>query len=329
MSKIAVVTGASAGVGRATVREFAKNGYDVGLIARGSEGLDAARQEVEALGRRALTVPTDVADAAAVEAAADRIESELGPIDVWTNVAFSNVFAEFDKLTPAEYERITAVSYLGFVYGTMAALKRMRERDRGTIVQVGSALAYRSIPLQAAYCGAKSAIRGFTDSLRCELLHQHSNVKVTLAVLPAVNTPQFTWCRTKLPRRAQPVPPIFQPEVIARAIVWSVSHHRRELWIGWPVAKALIGQVLAPGFADWYLGKTGYESQQYDGEAPKDAPGNLYEALPGDFGAHGAFDDRAQTSSSQVWLEMHRPWVVAAMLAIALFASSRVLSKRT
>jgi NAD(P)-dependent dehydrogenase (short-subunit alcohol dehydrogenase family) len=328
MSKIAVVTGASAGVGRATVREFAKNGYDVGLIARGTDGLDAARKEVEAFGRRAVAVPTDVSDAAAVDAAADRIESELGPIDVWTNVAFSNVFAEFEKLTPAEYERITAVSYLGFVYGTMAALKRMRPRDRGTIVQVGSALAYRSIPLQAAYCGAKSAIRGFTDSIRCELQHQQSKVRITLAILPAVNTPQFTWCRTKLPRRAQPVPPIYQPEVVASAIVWMVSHHRRELWIGWPVAKALIGQVLAPGFADWYLGKTGYDAQQYDGEAPKDAPGNLYEPLPGDFGAHGAFDGRSQSTSSQLWLEMNRPWLVAGVAAIALLVSSRAFKKR-
>ena len=327
MSKVVVVTGASAGVGRATVREFSKRGYDVGLVARGTEGLEAAKGEVEACGRRAVTVPTDVADADAVEAAAERIERELGPIDVWVNVAFSNVFAEFADLKPAEYRRITEVSYLGFVYGTMAALKRMQARDRGTIVQVGSALAYRSIPLQAAYCGAKSAIRGFTDSIRCELSHRRSKVRITMAVLPAVNTPQFTWCRTKLPRHAQPVPPIFQPEVIARAVVWLATHHRRELWIGRSVAKALIGQIVSPGFADWYLGRTGYASQQYDGEVEPGQPGNLDEPMPGDYGAHGAFDNRARDWSPSLWFEMHRSWLTAgvtAASAMMLLAGIRV-----
>lgn len=328
MSKVAVVTGASAGVGRATVRELANSGYDVGLIARGTEGLAAAQQEVEASGRRAVAVPTDVADPDAVESAAEKIESHLGPIDVWVNAAFSNVFAEFEHLTPHEYKRITEVSYLGFVYGTMAALHRMLARDRGTIVQVGSALAYRSIPLQAAYCGAKSGIRGFTDSIRCELHHQRSNVRITMAVLPAVNTPQFTWCRTKLPRHAQPVPPIYQPEVIARAIVWLIGHKRRELWIGWSVAKALIGQIVAPGFADRYLGKTGYASQQYDGEVPPGEPGNLEAPLPGDYGAHGAFDDRARSTSSQQWVDTHRALIGEALLVGGALCATLMLAGR-
>ncbi|MDQ6925422.1 MAG: SDR family oxidoreductase [Candidatus Eremiobacteraeota bacterium] len=322
MGKVAVVTGASAGVGRAIVREYAKQGYDVGLIARGPDGLEAAKREVEQAGRRAVAVPVDVADAGAVEAAADRIERELGEITVWTNVAFSNVFAEFSALTAAEYRRITEVSYLGFVHGTMSALKRMQPRDRGTIIQIGSALAYRSIPLQAAYCGAKSAIRGFTDSIRCELHHHGSNVRITMAVLPAVNTPQFTWCRSKLARKAQPVPPIYQPEVIARAVVWLAAHPRRELRIGWATVKALAGQILVPGLLDRYLGKTGYEGQQYDGGWPADHPDNLDRPLPGDWGAHGDFDDRATDASSQLWLTTHHgAWLgIAAACAVAAFA---------
>jgi short-subunit dehydrogenase len=322
-TKVAVVTGASAGVGRAVVRELAARGYDVGLIARGTEGLAAARREVEEHGRRALDVPADVADAAAIERAADRIEAELGPIDVWINVAFSNVFAEFDELTPEEYRRITDVAYLGFVWGTMAALKRMLQRDRGTIVQVGSALAYRSIPLQAAYCGAKSAIRGFTDSIRCELHHKKSRVRIAMAILPAVNTPQFSWCKSKLPRKAQPVPPIYQPEVIARGVVWLAEHHRRELIIGWSALEALVGQIVAPGLLDRYLGRTGYDSQQYDGGEPPDRPNNLWEALPGDWGAHGDFDARSRWSSSQLWLTTHRTGaacILAAGAAVTLAA---------
>lgn len=318
MSRVAVVTGASAGVGRAIVRELARNGFDIGLIARGSEGLEAAKREVEKLGRRAVDIPTDVADDAAVEVAADTVERELGPIDVWTNVAFSNVFAEFKDLTAREYRRITEVSYLGFVHGTMSAMKRMLPRDRGTIVQIGSALAYRSIPLQAAYCGAKSAIRGFTDSIRCELVHQKSNVKITMAILPAVNTPQFSWCKSKLPRKAQPVPPIFQPEVIARAVGWLVDHPaRRELRIGFSSIKALIAQNLLPGFADRLLGQTGYASQQYDGSSDPDRPANLWEPLPGDWGAHGDFDSRARSWSTQLVLTTH-PLSTATMFGIAL-----------
>jgi short-subunit dehydrogenase len=327
MSKIAVVTGASAGVGRAVAREFAQRGYDVGLIARGVDGLEAARREIEALGRRAVVAPADVADAAGIERAAERIEAELGEIDVWTNVAFSNVFAEFKDLTPEEYTRITHVTYLGYVWGTMAALKRMLRRDRGTIVQVGSALAYRSIPLQAAYCGAKSAIRGFTDSIRCELLHQGSKVKITMAILPAVNTPQFSWCRSRLARKAQPVPPIFQPEVIARGVVWLAEHPRRELSIGWSAIKALVAQNLVPGLADRMLAKNGYSSQQYDGPETPGRPDNLDHPLPGDWGAHGDFDSRARSWSSQLWLTTHRGLAastIAALAGIGLAATAAV-----
>jgi NADP-dependent 3-hydroxy acid dehydrogenase YdfG len=331
MSKVAVVTGASAGVGRAVVREFAQQGYDVGLIARGLDGLEAARREVESMGRRAVVAAADVADHDAVEGAAERIEAELGPIDVWTNVAFSNVFAEFTELTPHEYTRITHVTYLGFVWGTMAALKRMLPRNRGTIVQVGSALAYRSIPLQAAYCGAKAAIRGFTDSIRCELLHNGSDVAISMAILPAVNTPQFSWCRSKLPRKAQPVPPIFQPEVIARGVVWLAEHPRRELRIGWSSVKALVGQNLAPGLTDRILAKNGYDAQQYDGAESPERPDNLEHPLRGDWGAHGDFDDRAASWSSQLWLAMHPRLVaggVAALAASLGFAASVAVRRR-
>jgi short-subunit dehydrogenase len=321
MTKVAVVTGASAGVGRAVAREFAKRGYDVGLIARGTDGLEAAKREVEALGRRAVCAPADVADHDAVEAAAARIEAELGEIGVWTNVAFSNVFAEFTDLTPEEYRRITDVAYLGFVWGTMAALRRMIPRNRGVVVQTGSALAYRSIPLQAAYCGAKSAIRGFTDSIRTELLHHRSKVRITMAILPAVNTPQFSWCKSKLPRKAQPVPPIFQPEVIARGIVWLAEHERRELRIGWPSIKALVAQNLVPGLADRILAKNGYASQQYNGPVPPDQPNNLYAPLAGDWGAHGDFDARSSAFSTQLWLTTHRGLAAGAVLAAAALAA--------
>lgn len=321
-NRIAVVTGASAGVGRAVAREYARRGYDVGLIARGIDGLAAAKAEIEATGRRAVVAPADVADGAAVEGAAARIESELGAIDVWTNVAFSNVFAEFKDLTASEYRRITEVTYLGYVHGTMAALRRMLPRNRGTIIQVGSALAYRSIPLQAAYCGAKAAIRGFTDSIRSELLHARSAVQISMAILPAVNTPQFSWCRSKLPRKAQPVPPIFQPEVIARGIVWLAAHPRRELRIGWSTIKALVGQNVAPGLLDRLLAKTGYTAQQYDGTAPAQRPDNLEHPLPGDWGSHGAFDARARTWSSQLWLTTHPYSIAAAAVGVAAVAAS-------
>jgi short-subunit dehydrogenase len=297
--KVIVVTGASAGVGRAVVAEFARQGAHLGLIARGRERLEAAKREVEELGGKAIVLPADVADAQQVEQAAERAEGELGPIDVWVNDAMTTVFAPFDEITPDEFKRATEVTYLGQVYGTMAALKRMKKRNRGAIVQVGSALAYRSIPLQSAYCGAKHAIIGFTDSIRSELIHDKSNIHITVVCLPAMNTPQFNWCRTRLPRHPQPVPPIFQPEVAARAIVWAASHKRREVYVGWPTVEAIYGQEVAPAFADWYLAKNGYNSQQTSDPVSPDRPDNLFEPAPGDYAAHGIFDNRAKDSSVQ------------------------------
>src|SRR3954453_12691611 len=279
MSRVVVVTGASAGVGRAIAQAFAKRGDSVALLARGEDGLEGARQEVESLGGRGLPIPTDVADADQVEAAAERAEQELGPIDVWVNDAMTTVFAPFKEVGPDDYRRATEVTYLGYVWGTMSALRRMLPRDRGTIVQVGSALAYRAIPLQAAYCGAKFAVRGFTDSIRTELIHDKSNVHITMVQLPAVNTPQFNWCRTKLPTPPQPVPPIYQPEVPAEAVVWAAEHRRRELWVGKPAVKAILANKLAPAIADWYLAKTGYRSQQTAQRVDPQRPSNLYKPV--------------------------------------------------
>src|SRR5918911_1803221 len=262
--EVVVITGASAGVGRATAREFARRGAHVGLIARGRDGLEGARREVERLGGRALVLPLDVSDHAAVEQAAEAVESELGPIEVWVNNAMLSVFSPVKEMRPEEYKRVTEVTYLGVVYGTLAALKRMLPRDRGSIVQVGSALAYRGIPLQAAYCAAKHAIQGFSESLRCELLHDGSGIHVTMVQLPAVNTPQFSWVLSRLRRQAQPVPPIFQPEVAAEAIVWAAYSDRRELNVGWPTSKAVIGNNFLPGYGDEYLAEHGYDAQMID-----------------------------------------------------------------
>lgn len=292
-----VVTGASAGVGRAVARAFAERGASVALVARGRDGLHAAAREVEAAGGRALVLPLDTADAAAVEHAAARAEAELGPIDVWVNNAMVSVFAPVSQLTADEVRRVTEVTYLGYVHGTLSALRRMAPRDRGTIVQVGSALAYRSIPLQAAYCGAKHAIEGFTESLRCELRHDRSGVRVTSVHLPAVNTPQFGWVRNRLSRRAQPVPPIFQPEVAARAIVWAADRAPRELKVGWPTVRAVYLERVVPGLLDRYLAAKGYDGQQTGEPADPDGPDNLFGPLPGDAGAHGRFDERAHRSS--------------------------------
>jgi NAD(P)-dependent dehydrogenase (short-subunit alcohol dehydrogenase family) len=315
--EVVVITGASAGVGRATAREFARHGAHVGLLARGLDGLEAARREVEDMGGRALALPTDVADAERVEAAAAEVEEKFGPIDVWINNAMTSVFSPIKEMRPEEFKRVTEVTYLGVVYGTLAALKRMLPRDRGVIVQVGSALAYRGIPLQAAYCGAKHAIQGFVESLRCELLHDKSSVRVTMVQMPALNTPQFRWVKSRLPHKAQPVPPIFQPEVAARAIHYAAHHDRREMYVGMPTVEAIIGNKIAPGLLDHYLARTGYESQQTDEPADPDRPNNLWEPVPGDHGAHGVFDDRANDHSLQLWADTHRGLLALVGLGLA------------
>jgi NAD(P)-dependent dehydrogenase (short-subunit alcohol dehydrogenase family) len=296
--QVVVVTGASAGVGRATARAFAKRGATVALLARGSAGLEAAARDVEDLGGSSLIVPTDVADANAVEEAAERVERDLGPIGVWVNNAMVSVFAPFIEISAEDFRRVTEVTYLGYVYGTMAALRRMKPRDSGVIVQVGSALAYRAIPLQSAYCGAKHAIEGFTESLRCELGHEQSNVAVTIVHLPAVNTPQFGWVKTTLKREPQPVPPIFQPELAAEAILWAAEHPRREYWVAWATARAVLANRVVPGLLDRYLARHGFDSQQTDKPIDPTRRDNLYEPVPGDAGAHGGFDDRSKSKSA-------------------------------
>ncbi len=313
--KVAVVTGAAAGVGRAAARAFAERGADVALIARGEDGLAAAAREVEAFGRRALVLPLDVADSGAVERAADEIEQKLGPIDVWVNDAMVSVFARFLDTTPEEFRRVTEVTYLGYVHGTQAALRRMIPRQRGTIVQVGSALAYRSIPLQSAYCAAKHAIHGLCESIRTELRHDKIRVHLCEVQLPAVNTPQFTWSRAKLPRGPQPVPPIFQPELIADAIVFAAEHKRREIWLAWPSIKAILSDKIAPRIGDMYLARTGFESQQTDQPIGPDRPDDLFSPVPGDFGAHGEFEHQAKGFSAAWWLSKHRGAVCSGILA--------------
>src|SRR5579884_1354822 len=315
--QVVVITGASAGVGRATVRAFAKRGAHIGLLARGIDGLEGAKKDVERLGGKALIVETDVADAEQVEDAAAKVEQAFGPIDIWVNVAMASVFSPAKEMKPEEYKRVTEVTYLGQVYGTLAALKRMLPRDRGIIVQVGSALAYRGIPLQSAYCGAKHAIQGFTESVRCELIHDKSNVKITMVQMPALNTPQFNWVKSRLPRKPQPVPPIYQPEVAADAIVHAAHHYRREWFVGTSTVVAIVGNKVAPGFGDWYLAQQGYGAQQYDGHADPDRPNNVHEPVDTDrdFGAHGDFDSRAATFSPQLWADQHLGLVALAGVA--------------
>ena len=314
--EIVVITGASAGVGRATVREFAKRGAWIGLVARGKDGLQGARREVEAMGGKALVLPTDVADAEQVEDAAQQVEKKLGPVDIWINNAMASVFSPIKEMTAEEFERVTQVTYLGYVYGTLSALKRMLPRDRGTIVHVGSALAYRSIPLQAAYCASKHAILGFYASLRTELFHDGSNVQTTMVQMPALNTPQFGWVKSRLPHKAQPVPPIYQPEVAARAIHYAAHHPgKREYYAAWSVVEAIVGNKIAPSFADHYLARTGYQSQQHDGPEDPRRPNNLWKPVPGDHGAHGSFDEAARDRSLELLAETNWKWIAAAALA--------------
>jgi short-subunit dehydrogenase len=327
MAKIVVITGAGAGVGRATVAEFARHHCDVALLSRDPDRLEAAAAEARRHGVRALPIPTDVADAAAVEAAAARVEDEFGPIDIWVNVAMATVFAPVHKLTPEEFQRGTAVTYLGQVHGTMAALKRMRARDRGSIVNVGSALAYRSVPLQSIYCGAKFAIRGFTDSLRSELYHDGINVTLTMVDLPAVNTPQFDWALNKMGVKAQPVPPIYQPEVAARAIYFGAVNPRREIWLGWPTVKAILANRIAPGLIDRYLAGAGYKGQLTEQKLAPGAPSNLFEPVKGNYGAHGRFDERARTGSWEMFASRHRN-AMWALIALGSAIGAYQLAKR-
>ena len=313
--RVVVVTGASGGIGRACARAFAERGDDVALLARGEAGLEGAADDVRRAGSRALPIAVDVADHAAVEEAAERVETELGEIDVWVNVAFTSVFARFVDIEPDEYRRVTEVSYLGYANGTRSALRRMLPRDRGTVVQVGSTLAYRGIPLQSAYCGAKHAIQGFHESLRTELMHDGSSVHVTMVQMPAVNTPQFGWVLSRLPKHAQPVPPIYQPEVAAEAVVYAADHpRRREYWVGETTAATLLANAVAPGLLDRYLARTGFAAQQTDWPRDPDQPENLWHPADArrDHGAHGAFDRRSHGRSPQVWASQHHGLLAAA-----------------
>lgn len=328
MPKVVVVTGASAGVGRATVEEFARRGYDVALLARNRDRLAHAASDLASRhGVRAIAIPTDVADAIAVDAAAAKVENQLGPIDVWVNVAMATVFAPVSKLTAQEFERGTKVTYLGQVHGTMSALSRMRDRNRGTIVNVGSALGYRSVPLQSIYCGAKFAIRGFTDALRSEIIHDKLKVHLTMVDLPAVNTPQFDWALNKMGVKAKPVAPIFEPEVAARAIFFAATHKRREVWVGFPTVKAILANRIAPGLIDKYLASAGYKGQLTDEPLAADAPANLFESVAGNYGAHGRFDSESRRGSLEMFTDRHRTafWTVA---ALSLIGGVHLLAKK-
>ncbi|MFC1415816.1 SDR family oxidoreductase [Streptacidiphilus cavernicola] len=328
-AQVVVVTGASGGIGRATAQAFAARGAKVALLARGEAGLAGACADVERLGGQALAISTDMADPDQVEAAASHVEDVFGPIDVWVNVAFTSVFAPFTEITAEEYKRVTEVNYLGYVYGTMAALKRMKPRDAGTIVQVGSALAYRGIPLQTAYCGSKHAVQGFHEALRCELLHDKSGIRTTMVQMPAVNTPQFDWVLSRLPKPAQPVPPIYEPEVAARAVLYAADHPgRREYWVGGSTMGTLIANAVAPGLLDRYLARTGFSSQQDDRPQDPGHPTNLWEPADGkgghDYTAHGSFDDRATNRSPQLWASQHHG--VLALGAAGLVVAATVLA---
>ena len=321
--EVVVITGASAGVGRATAREFARRKARIGLLARGKERLEDACVEVESLGGTAMALPADVANAENIEAAADSVEEKFGPIDIWVNNAMTTVFSPFKEITPTEFKRATEVTYLGVVYGTMAALRRMLPRDHGCIVEVGSALAFRSIPLQSIYCGAKHAIRGFVNSLHSELLHDKSNVCLTMVHLPAINTPQFEWCKTRLPNHPQPVPPIFQPELASKAIVWAAHHNRRDIYVGGSTIKAVWANKVAPSILDHYLVVTNYSAQQAPEAVEPNRTNNLFEPVPGRQKSHGSFDSKARRRSLQFWVTTHRSWIGlagSAVLCLGLWA---------
>jgi len=325
--EVVAITGASAGVGRAVARAYGARGAHVGLIARGRDGLEATRLEIEQSGGRALVCVADVADAGQVEAAAAAIEDEFGAVDIWINNAMASVFSAAKDMTAEEFRRVTEVTYLGVVHGTLAALRRMAPRNQGRIVQVGSALAYRGIPLQSAYCAAKHAVQGFCDSLRSELLHDGSRVTVTMVQLPAMNTPQFDWVKSRLPNRAQPVPPVFQPEVAAEAIVWAAESGRREVWVGIPTVRAIVGNRIAAGLLDRVLARIGYVGQQTSEPENPNRPHNLWVALPGDHGAHGRFDAIAHRTSAQLWLSRHRTLVATALVSVAVPAAWAIWSQ--
>jgi short-subunit dehydrogenase len=327
---VVMITGASAGVGRATAIAFARRGDSVGLIARGRAGLEGSAADVERAGGRALPLQVDVADGEAVEAAASRLQETFGPIDVWVNNAMASVFSPVKEMTASDYKRVTEVTYLGVVHGTLAALRRMLPQNAGSIVQVGSALAYRGIPLQSAYCAAKHAVQGFCDSLRAELLHDRSGVHVTMVQLPAMNTPQFEWVKSRLTRRAQPVPPIYAPELAADAIVWASGQRRREVYVGMPTDVAIIGNKLAPGLADRYLARTGFDSQQTAEAEDPDRRDNLWRAVDDiqDFGAHGRFGARAKRRSWQLWVTEHRGVIAAGVAAIGGVIGARAALTR-
>lgn len=314
---VVVITGASAGLGRAIARRFAQAGAYIGLVARGRDGLEGAKKDVEKLGGKAIIIQGDVADAETAERAAEETEKAFGEIDIWINNAMVSVFSPVKEMKPEDYERVTKVTYLGVVYGTLAALKKMLPRDRGVIVQVGSALAYRGIPLQSAYCASKHAIQGFMDSLRAELIHDKSNVRASMVQMPAMNTPQFSWVKSRLPNKPQPVPPIYQPEVGAEAVYFVAHNDRREMYVGYPTVEAIIGNKLVPAYADKYLAKGGYKSQQTNEKVSEDRQNNLYEPVPGDHGAHGSFDERSIDFSPQLWADENRGKVALAGAGIA------------
>lgn len=325
---VVVITGASAGIGRAIARAFGEEQARVGLLARGRDGLEGARREIESLGGEALVIPTDVASFEEVEAAAAHVEQSWGRIDVWVNNAMATIFSPFEDISPEDYKRATEVTYLGYVWGTQAALKRMKRRNQGAIIQVGSALSYRAIPLQSAYCGAKFAIRGFTDSVRTELIHDRSDVHICMVQLSAFNTPQFDWARTTLDKQPQPLPPIFQPELAGEAVVWAAKHRRRELWVGGPAVQAITGNRLMAPALDHLMSSKAYDGQHTDEPVSPDRRDNLYEALPGDHGAHGRFDGRAKSESAQFWANTHRGVVAGALAALAVGVAVGQLSSR-